>query len=540
MCDAVFIQANDATGDIAALKTLRDLQVLLLANTQVSGDIAALKTLRGLQGLDLSNTQVSGDIDALKTLGRVEGVSLANTQVSGDIDALKTLGRLQDLDLENTQVSGDIEALKTLVGLQALSLANTLQVSGDIDALKTLGHLQWLYLENTQVSGRIDALKTLGNLQWLFLQNTQVSGDIAALKTLAHLQHLHLGNAQVTGNVDALKTLRDLQRLYLENTQVTGNIDALKTLGDLQELDLSNTSAKGNVTIAIQWKKLEKLNLRATSVSGWIDPSTWKGCCQQLRTLDLAATGSVDRCRLNASIEDLLYPLLDSSLVTVGASACGLVGDVPHLSGVAARKDGMAFSKYYGKLAQSLQVLDLSSNRLASLPAVPVATRLVLSQNEIPITVTPSALAEALRKGAEVWLEHAEVANWQELELSLPKELQLQETFGETREGFACKQLVEPLLRVTPSVFMPERMCACQPGYKGSAIHCSPCQDNTYTNATNSARCDPCPLHSVAPDGAASWRSCRCLFGEIQWHQGALRCQCLRETALVDEPDGTL
>ncbi|CAK8995706.1 Leucine-rich repeat receptor-like serine/threonine-protein kinase RGI4 (Protein RECEPTOR OF RGF1 2) (Protein RGF1 INSENSITIVE 4) (Protein STERILITY-REGULATING KINASE MEMBER 2) [Durusdinium trenchii] len=420
----------------------------------------------------------------------------------------KNAERIQD-------VSGDIEALKTLVGLQALSLANTLQVSGDIDALKTLGHLQWLYLENTQVSGRIDALKTLGNLQWLFLQNTQVSGDIAALKTLAHLQHLHLGNAQVTGNVDALKTLRDLQRLYLENTQVTGNIDALKTLGDLQELDLSNTSAKGNVTIAIQWKKLEKLNLRATSVSGWIDPSTWKGCCQQLRTLDLAATGSVDRCRLNASIEDLLYPLLDSSLVTVGASACGLVGDVPHLSGVAARKDGMAFSKYYGKLAQSLQVLDLSSNRLASLPAVPVATRLVLSQNEIPITVTPSALAEALRKGAEVWLEHAEVANWQELELSLPKELQLQETFGETREGFACKQLVEPLLRVTPRY--TGILCSnCAEGYRATQNECKECTDARHISKRHVALAASGSAGILAL-GAAAWILRRQLTWDLRW-----------------------
>ena len=61
MCDAVFIQANDATGDIAALKTLRDLQVLLLANTQVSGDIAALKTLAHLQHLHLGNAQVTGE-----------------------------------------------------------------------------------------------------------------------------------------------------------------------------------------------------------------------------------------------------------------------------------------------------------------------------------------------------------------------------------------------------------------------------------------------------------------------------------------------
>ena len=57
------------------------------------------------------------------------------------------------------------------------------------------------------------------------------------------------------------------------------------------------------------------------------------------------------------------------------------------------------------KLAQSLQTLDISANRLSSIASLPAALRVDLRQNAVPLKVKPYTLQEAVQRGIELWLD---------------------------------------------------------------------------------------------------------------------------------------
>ena len=181
-------------------------------------------------------------------------------------------------------------------------------------------------------------------------------------------------------------------------------------------------------------------------------------------------------------MKDFLFPLANSPLTTIAASSAALTGEVPDLATLSARVDGVWYSPWLSRLSQTLQVLDLSWNSLMSLTAVPASLRVDLSKNRVILDVAPSALAAATTRKVEVWLEGTQMANSGQLRQLLPQELRLQNNYTRTSGGFACRELVEPWLRVTPELFMPAEMCACRPGYMGHATSCSPCPANTYSN----------------------------------------------------------
>ena len=206
---------------------------------------------------------------------------------------------------------------------------------------------------------------------------------------------------------------------------------------------------------------------------------------QRLRRVILEVTG----CRLNAALKDFLLPLANSPLSTVAASSAGLTGEVLDLAGIAASVDGDLYSSWISKLSMTLQGLDVSSNSIAALTAVPARLRVDLGNNKIPVVITPSAVTVATRRQVELWLEGTQIGHPEELGQLLAHELRLQDNYTRTVGGFACRELVLPWLRITPELFMPEEMCGCRAGYTGHAITCSPCPANTYSSA--SWTCNP-------------------------------------------------
>ena len=194
----------------------------------------------------------------------------------------------------------------------------------------------------------------------------------------------------------------------------------------------------------------------------------------------------VSGCSLNGPLEDFLLPWLNTALTALSASGAGLRGSMPNLAGVQAQVDGTSYSSWTNsKLAGSLQIVDLSSNQLDSMSSLPASVRVVLDNNAVPLAVAPLVLREAMQRNIEVWLRGTRLKNPEELQQLLPHELLLKRHFAANDgSNFSCRELVSPLLQITPHIFMPEDMCGCRPGYEGFATSCAQCAENTYNDET--------------------------------------------------------
>lgn len=427
--------------------------------------------------------------------------------------------------------------------------------------LQDLRWLRKLWLCKTSVRGSIKAVQNLKYLTQLSLVDTKVDGDLTAVQDLNNLFVLSLSNTNVEGDLRSIRNLGKLQELKLTNTKVEGSIAALQDLTSLKTLSLGNTRVTGEIAVVMQLDHLELLDLAGTAVTGWIS-AMWNGCCKKLRKVNLAGTASgpllalegtpeffgakpllpalqilnVSGCQLNGSLADLLVPLADTPATSIAASGCGLSGAVPNLIEMSVRLNGIAYASFRTKLAQSLQTLDISANQLSSIASLPAALRVDLRQNAVPLKVKPYTLQEAVQRSIELWLDGTALQNPEDLQYLVNHVLRLRPEFAKSRWSFACRELVEPTLRVTPHIFMPEEMCACQAGFHGFATNCSPCPSDTYSTEPNSPSCQKCPLNSTSKNTSGSWQLCQCAFGSIHQDVNGLSCQCPAGEALVDTP----
>lgn len=168
----------------------------------------------------------------------------------------------------------------------------------------------------------------------------------------------------------------------------------------------------------------------------------------------------------------------------IAASGCGLSGAVPDIRSMAAVVDKLTYGTWLSNLAKTLQVLDLSHNRIGSLASLPATLRMDLSHNAAPLLVMESVFVDAVRDRVDLWFVDTQLSNANDMQKLMSAELKLQKDYSRIRDGFACQEFQEPVLQVTPELFMPEQMCACRAGYMGSATNCSPCLENTYASAT--------------------------------------------------------
>ena len=119
---------------------------------------------------------------------------------------------------------------------------------------------------------------------------------------------------------------------------------------------------------------------------------------------------------MNSSLEDLLLPLLMTSLVSIKAAGAGITGAVSNFKDVEAVVNGKNQSRYTFPLAKNLLVLDLSRNNvseLGGLPVVPSEGRIGLQQNE-KLVVPPQVLREAVTHEILLDLSDTKLSNREE------------------------------------------------------------------------------------------------------------------------------
>ncbi|CAE7297829.1 inlA [Symbiodinium sp. CCMP2592] len=552
-------------GDLGHLQNLSLLERLFLSQTEVSGNLQSLQGLTQLAQLSLSQTRVSGDLQALSHLTVLGRLHLSHTQVFGDLANLQKLTQLFSLSLSRTQVWGSLKPLQHITsGLQKLYLSQT-RVAGDLGPLRNLTHLMRVDLSQTQVSGILEPLQNLRKLRWLLLSRTQVSGEMGPLQHLTRLKRLHLSHTQASGNLGNLQDLTKLSELHLSHTQISGDLGPLRRLRELQDLDVSNSPIAGELDALVNLTNLTTADLSHTNVTGWFSARVWKGCCQHLRTLNLVASRAggelpkvffplevsevepflpslqeldVSGCELRGTVADFMLALAPTPLVKVHARACGLRGAMPRLETLPAT---FIFSgrnetrpSWDATVRGTLQAIDLSENKITRLEELPAASQVRLQRNSRPLVLAPVAVQRALSRQTFLDLSGTALANKEDMKQLLQKELKLQDSRSVTNktEGWACALPVAGTLRITPQVFLPLDMCACQAGFSGHGVNCTACPPNTFAQMEGQASCKPCPPDSSSSGSATA---CECMFGSMRGPPGNKSCQCRAGTARLEE-----
>ena len=308
-------------------------------------------------------------------------------------------------------------------------------ITGDVDVLKEKFELRRLHLQNTQVSGSLKSLAKATKLERLDLRGTQVSGDVVALKNAKGLLSLDLSETKVYGDLVALRNAKHVWALDLSETKVYGDVACLANLTVLQTLRLSNTKVSGDLAVMLRWKKIIDLGLSGTKVSGH-PTKDFKDCCKKLETLELAWTNvrimdgflshfepydliteewicpfpelrsfNITGISLNTTVWELLEPFFRcSKLQAFGAAACSLTGEFPEF--------------FEWPLDQALQLLDLLSNNVTYVEALPQNLRHVTLRENPSISFGKTVLKKAAQDFVAVDLRNATFADPRDTELA--------------------------------------------------------------------------------------------------------------------------
>eukprot|EP00438_Fugacium_kawagutii_P007171 Skav209290 [mRNA] locus=scaffold251:143985:147448:+ [translate_table: standard] len=473
------------------------MQELRLSNTKVVGNLGFLQNLTQLQLLQLESAPVVGNLSSLYRLQGLRVLRLSNTKVTGELKDLQHFKKLEVAHLDDVELEGNLAYLEQLRSLRHLSMMKC-KASGDIAVFQNFSGLEYLDLSYSQVSGDVKAFQHLTGLRSIYLTATEVRGSLEAFGKLTRLERLALRWAQIDGDVGTLESVRKLRVLGLSDTNVTGDIKSLQSMTNLYNLFLTNTNVYGDVNDLFYLTALQIALLDNTGVSGWIEPDVWihDGEGRRLMELNLADTSvgpleqahgipkfstaspllpalsslNVSGCQLNGPIADLLLPFAASGISRISASGCNLTGEVPNIAEMKAKVDDFEFTAWRSTLSRSLKILDLSSNYLISAPAAIASWRMDLRQNKVPLRISSCMIKQVLHQKTELWLEETTLANPEELQTLISHELPLKAEYAGDGSSFFCRSFENPLLLVTPELFLPQNMCACRPGYIGSAI----------------------------------------------------------------------
>ncbi|CAE7733082.1 inlA [Symbiodinium sp. CCMP2456] len=564
------LKNTEVNGGLQALAEMTELQKLWLDGTKVTGDLQPLSKLTKLKELLLQNTEVNGGLQALAKMTELQKLGLHGTKVAGDLQPLSKLTKLERLRLKNTEVNGGLQALAELTELQKLWLDGT-KVTGDLQPLSKLTKLKRLRLKNTEVNGGLQALAEMTELRKLWLDGTKVTGDLQPLSKLTKLKQLLLQNTEVNGGLQALAEMTELQKLWLDGTKVAGDLQPLSKLTKLEQLRLMDTVVEGDVGELIHLTNLMEADLSATRVSGRVTPA-WRGQLLQLHTLklkgsqvnflpvgndlkDLRATFvtnttrqllpalvnlDVSLCPLDGEVQNLLEPLsFAGHLASIRASGANLSGHLLKSCLCGVNVDGERYNSCCGlPLWSSLQGLELADNRIHRIEGIPANVYVSLANNsETYLNVT--ALRQALDSNVQVDLTATKISNSDDVAtlfhdgvLHRTKQL----TQSDRSRGFECYGITSTSLRVSPSSFWPQGLCACSAGFQGNGTTCHPCNPNTYNEHFNGS-CVPCPSSSRAPAGATSAFSCVCAVGRMHSSESGNDCQCDALRALYQSED---
>ena len=232
----------------------------------------------------------------------------------------------------------------------------------------------------------------------------------------------------------------------------------------------------------------------------------------------------VSGSNLNVSFSDLFFSLAPNlALTIILARGCGITGEVKP-------------PWFFSLLWRSLQLFDLSENRLDAVHALPAKLRLDVSHNEIPLRVSRDVIKSAAKSGTDLWMMNTELANKEEIMSNCSSELQMEEMWTPRETGgYSCHDLVRPNIRVTPERFLPQLMCACGPGHFGSGTNCSRCLQNTFNDQMDQRKCQACPEGGKAPAGSQAVLACKCPYGTPGTFENKTMCRCDRGEALSSD-----
>lgn len=306
-----------------------------------------LNQLKNLVYLDLSYCESITSIDSLY-FPKLQTLILGGTDIKALPANLKRINTLHTLDLSETQItSKSLLNLKPLSNLQILNLNECNKIDELSDSLLP-GSLQQLRCS------ALDSLKTLR-----FYSSNQLNQIDASNNQKLHHVYIHPGslqrlekmdlwsNMQLT-SVEGLEYLNKLKKLRL-GLKPAAPIPALPA--SLVELDLLciNQSNFGPIESC---KNLKTLDI-STTVFNWqpLSPFT------QLTSLDITST-YVSNINLHSN-----FP----SLTTLGMH--GII-EIPKLGNTKLKELDLSFSflKKYSNLPTEIEALNLSQNKLSTIP----------------------------------------------------------------------------------------------------------------------------------------------------------------------------
>ena len=212
------------------------------------------------------------------------------------------------------------------------------------------------------------------------------------------------------------------------------------------------------------------------------------------------------------SVNDVLLPLVPFTPInTILAARCGLSGRVSDFKILGRVRIGGAWRRP----GESLQLVDISANRLDRVDGLPGKGRLDIRRNEMPLHVSPNVIkAVATAETKELWITATKLANPEEIMANCSNEVQMEEMWAPRQTGgYSCHDLQRPNFRVTPELFLPEVMCACGPGHFGRSTNCTKCPEDTFNPLMNQSMCVQCPEGSKAPAGSQELSACKCPHG---------------------------
>ncbi|KEH25989.1 receptor-like protein, putative [Medicago truncatula] len=333
---------------IITISELQQLQYLNFSRINFEGNSIPgfFGSLRNLRYLDLSICNLGGQIPIqLESLSHLKYLDLSNNHLDGVIPhRLGDLSNLQFLDLNTNDLDGSIPSqLGNLSNLQFLDLSHNIGLEGRIPSqLGKLTNLQELYLEGGYV------------FRFLTVDNDEPSGG-QWLSNLNSLTHLHMSS---------------ISNLNKSNSwlQMVGKLPKLRELS-LRDCGLSDhfihslSQSKFNFSTSLSILDLSDNNFASSLIFHWVS-----NISANLVELDLIGNQMVDlpsnsiscslpkmrklRLSYNKFISFMIFQWvsnMSSNLIELDLSN-NLLEVLP--------------SYGYGIVMKSLQVLDLSNNKL--------------------------------------------------------------------------------------------------------------------------------------------------------------------------------
>jgi len=327
-----------------------------------------------------------------------------------------------------------------------------------------------------------------------------------------------------------------LQHLDVSGTEVSGDVRELNNSNELRYLHLSGTKISGAL---VHWKEIQDLQLSGTKVQifgasfldgFWPRDDQGKWICPflSLKSFDVSGTP------LSTTVEKLLRPFLGCrALEAFKAAECNLTGGIPSRLQV----DSQGSFRDEWPVSQVLRVLDLASNHVTSVEALPPKCQAVTLAGNPSIEFEAGVLEKAVSNKVALDLRNVWFANKSEanhvLDTGVVKPNYNERTVVDQLRGFACFDFVNTLIQISPEKFAPEKLCACSPGWTGSGAQCEKCDRDSFKEGFLSKQCTPCPSGSWAPEGSTSMIDCKCQAGQLYNSTGQWKCGCREDLAYL-------